>query len=94
MGSGTRLKLLEAMAAGCAIVCTPIAATGLVKSVREELILATTAEDFTEQVARLLLDETLRRELQTSTQAVVRQWYDWDVLIPRLLQVYKDQGLG
>src|SRR5690606_23656791 len=29
MGSGTRLKILEAMAAGCAIVATTLAAAGL-----------------------------------------------------------------
>src|SRR5690606_14010977 len=40
MGSGTRLKLLEAMAAGCAVVATTVAASGLDNTVKRSLILA------------------------------------------------------
>lgn len=94
MGSGTRLKLLEAMAAGCAVVATRTAAAGLPPAVTDALVLADHADALANAVIALLHDPDRRAALGRAAQAAVGQHYDWSVLIPRLLAAYKDCGFG
>ena len=93
MGSGTRLKLLEAMASGCAIVATPIAASGL-GDVQNAMMIAETADDFASAIVMLLNDASKRAELSENAQNRVKAHYDWSVLIPRLLNAYEEAGIG
>jgi glycosyltransferase involved in cell wall biosynthesis len=94
MGSGTRLKILEAMAAGCAVVATRAAAAGLPPAVTDALTLANDGGDMTAAITALLNDPARRAKLGRSAQEVVIQHYDWAILIPRLLAAYKDCGFG
>lgn len=94
MGSGTRLKLLEAMASGCAIVATSIAAAGLLDDVKGVMSIADDEVGFAQSVSNLLANPRKRKNLQTQTRQAVKQHYDWQVLIPRLLKVYEEIGLG
>jgi glycosyltransferase involved in cell wall biosynthesis len=94
MGSGTRLKLLEAMASGCAIVATSIAAAGLNDAVKSALVLADDAPAFAEAVQHLLKHPDIRRDMGRRASEQVAAHYDWSVLIPRLLAAYKETGLG
>jgi glycosyltransferase involved in cell wall biosynthesis len=94
MGSGTRLKLLEAMAAGSAIVATPIAAAGLLPDAKAAMRLAANAEKFADTVASLLNDPTARRALGQSALAAVSAYYDWTSTADSLRQVYKEAGIG
>jgi len=87
MGSGTRLKILQAMAAGCAIVSTSIGAAGLNDAARASMVLADEAGAFADAVLALLADDARREALGQAAQAAVRAHYDWDVLIPTLLKV-------
>ncbi len=94
MGSGTRLKILQAMAARCAVVSTSIGAAGLNDSVQSALTIADEAEDFAELIVTLLADESRRRALGQLAQERVRRHYDWTALIPQLLRAYREIGLG
>lgn len=87
MGSGTRLKLLEAMASGCAIVATPAAASGLNPELRAALALATDADGFALAVIRLLQQPVVRAELSRCAREQVGA-YDWSAILPRLFAVY------
>jgi glycosyltransferase involved in cell wall biosynthesis len=90
MGSGTRLKLLEAMASGCAIVATSTAASGLSDTAKSAMVIADTETDFAQAVIQLLGDTPRRNTLGEQARAAVRAEYDWSVLIPRLLNVYQE----
>lgn len=94
MGSGTRLKILEAMAAGCAVVSTRIGATGLHQELRQAMLIAEDAQAFSQAVVALLADPDLRRKIGNQARAAVRKYYDWSALIPRLLSAYEDIGIG
>jgi len=89
MGSGTRLKLLEAMAARCAIVATPLAASGLSAAAKAAMCIAESPHEFTRAINKLLHDADKRHSLGEQAHEIVRQQYDWSVLIPRLLEVYR-----
>lgn len=93
MGSGTRLKLLEAMAMGRAIVSTSLGAEGLNAEPGTHLLLGDTPETFAEAVVSLLRDETRRAEMGARAAVFVRQRYDWAAIIPRLEAVYETATL-
>ena len=93
IGSGTRLKLLEAMAAQCAIVATTTAASGLGSSISQFLTLADKPQEFANAVLELLQDSNRRQMMGTKAQEYVQTHYDWAVIAPRLLQVYAELGL-
>ncbi|MBZ0301729.1 MAG: glycosyltransferase, partial [Anaerolineae bacterium] len=94
MGSGTRLKILEAMTVGCAIVATTLAAAGLPDDAKNALVIADGAADTAEAVVALLQNPERRAQLGQQAQTIVSKHYDWTTLIPRLLAAYKDIGLG
>lgn len=94
MGSGTRLKILEAMASGCAVVATSTAASGLLPEAKRAMLIADDADSMAQAVITLLQDPAQRQALGDAARDAVRQYYDWSVLIPKLLAVYKEIGLG
>lgn len=89
MGSGTRLKLLEALASGCTIVATEIAAAGLVPEVKHHMVIADEPLAFARAVDHLLQDTVQRRARGLAAREAVRNHYDWSAIIPRLLAVYR-----
>jgi glycosyltransferase involved in cell wall biosynthesis len=89
MGSGTRLKLLEAMAAGCAIVATSTASAGLTAEARAAMRIAEGAGAFAAAIRTLLNNPAEREQLRADAQQQVRATYDWSALIPRLLAAYE-----
>ena len=62
-GSGTRFKILEAWAAGRAVVSTTLGAEGLGARDGEHLLLADDPDDFADAVLRLWNDPALRARL-------------------------------
>ena len=76
-GSGTRLKILEAMAAGRAVVSTGKGAEGLVLSPTWDIWIADTADHFAGTLLNLLSDPKKRAETGSRAAATVREHYDW-----------------
>lgn len=87
MGGGTRLKLLEAMAMGKAVVATRLGAEGYPVTDGSELLLADTPADFAAAVVALLRAPERRAELGRAARAFVEQ-YDWRVIVPRVEAAY------
>jgi len=90
MGSGTRLKILQAMAAGQAVVSTSIGAQGLRVSDGVELRLADTADDFARAVIELLEYPARREMLGQAAARYVATHHDWSVIVPGLLRIYDE----
>lgn len=76
-GAGTRLKILEALAMGKAVVSTGIGAEGLGLTHGHELLIADRDEDFATLTVQLLQSPSLRRELGERGRARVVRDYDW-----------------
>jgi glycosyltransferase involved in cell wall biosynthesis len=94
MGSGTRLKILEALASGCPVVTTSIAASGLLPEAKRAMIIADEEAEMAKAIVNLLRDPAQRRELGALAKTAVQKHYDWSVLIPRLLSAYRESGVG
>lgn len=83
-GGGTKLKVVEALAAGRPLVATPVAAEGIDVSDGEHLLIADSAQDFAAAVERLLGDPALAARLGVAGRERVRERYDWGLLAGRL----------
>lgn len=77
VGSGTRLKIFEAMAMGKAIVSTTVGAEGLPVRDGVNLLLGDTAQAFAEKVVSLLGDPLLRKNLGSTARRLVEERYSW-----------------
>ncbi len=88
MGSGTRLKVLEAMAQGKAIVSTTRGVEGLACAPNHDLVLADTPAAFAHAVVDLLRDPARRRLLGRNARALAESQYDWRTIVPAFDRVY------
>jgi sugar transferase (PEP-CTERM/EpsH1 system associated) len=89
VGGGTRLKLLEAMAMGKAIVSTTVGAEGFPVGQGQELVLADDPAEFAQATLDLLENPLRRSELGPAGQAFAHANYGWDTLVPQLERVYE-----
>ena len=87
-GGGTRLKLLEAMAMGKAIVTTSIGCEGIGGLHREHYLVADTARSFAECVFELYEDEKFRRHLGHNARGLIEKKYDWKVICQEMNTIY------
>jgi glycosyltransferase involved in cell wall biosynthesis len=75
LGGGTRLKVIEALAMGKAVVSTQIGCEGLQVRNGEHLLIADTPESFAQAVLRLLDDSKLCERLGGNGRALVEEGY-------------------
>lgn len=80
IGSGTRLKILEAAAMSKPIVSTRIGAEGLEFEPEAEILLADEPQEFARAVATLLADEKLRESMGHAARLRVERQYSVDSL--------------
>jgi sugar transferase (PEP-CTERM/EpsH1 system associated) len=92
IGSGTRLKILEAMALRTPVVATSKGAEGLDLRHDEHLLIADAPDAFAEAVLRLLTEPGLRQQLTEQAYRVVQQQYDWKIIMPRFLELVEHVG--
>jgi hypothetical protein len=77
-GSGTRLKILEAWAAGLPVVSTSLGAEGLPVCDGRDLLIADGADNFAAAVSRLLEFPALRRELAQGGRKLLESAFTWE----------------
>jgi|HubBroStandDraft_6_1064221.scaffolds.fasta_scaffold187502_2 glycosyltransferase involved in cell wall biosynthesis len=82
-GSGTRLKILEYMAAGLPVVTTKKGAEGLGVQAGKHVLYAETAQEFGEAILRILSSRPLSERLSLEGTALVRERFDWIPLLHR-----------
>jgi polysaccharide biosynthesis protein PslH len=78
-GGGTRLKILEAFAAGVPVVSTPVGCEGIEAIPGSHLAVAD-IQDFSVAVAKLLEQPHKARVLAVRARTLAREKYDWSVV--------------
>jgi O-antigen biosynthesis protein len=89
-GSGVRVKLLEAFAAGIPVVSTYVGAEGLARQDGELCGLADDPEGFAERVLNVLENPGKAGEMAARARADVEQNWDMGVITGRLVESYRD----
>jgi glycosyltransferase involved in cell wall biosynthesis len=87
-GSGTRLKLLECLAAGLPVVCTRKAAEGLDVRDGRHLRFAETFDEFIDVLRALATDAGACQALGIAGRRLVEERYDWNLYVPQLVAMY------
>ena len=90
-GSGIRIKILEGMALGKAIISTSLGAQGIDIENGKHLIIADTSEEFIEAISKLVSDIKLASELGNNARKLIEEKYDNTKVIERLLTFYENQ---
>lgn len=90
VGGGTRLKMVDAMAQGKAIVATSLGAEGIDGENGRHFLLADEPEQFAQTVVRLLGDAEERRRLGRAARERAEQRYAWPILGQQLAAHYEE----
>lgn len=88
IGSGTRIKILEAMALGLPVVSTSVGAEGLAVTHGEDILIADEPDALADAIADLCLAPERRSALADAGRALVERRYDWQAVTAPLVDFY------
>jgi glycosyltransferase involved in cell wall biosynthesis len=88
-GSGTRLKILESMAADCPVVSTSVGAEGLGLEHGRDFLLADEPQEFAHWIIELVHNRTLWQTVSQNGRERVRSQFDWHLIAPKLLYMLR-----
>ncbi|MCU0276889.1 MAG: glycosyltransferase family 4 protein [Acidobacteria bacterium] len=94
MGSGTRLKILTAMAMGVPVVSTAIGCMGIQATDGKDICIADAAEDFCDRIQRLLTDVQFREQIGRGGRELVVSRYSRDVVLRQLGEFWAQAARG
>ena len=94
IGGGTRLKILEAMAMGKAVVSTTIGAEGIECADGKNILLGDSPQDFADQVLFLLNNPQKSQEIGIVARKLVCDRYDWNTIGQKLKMIYEESISG
>jgi glycosyltransferase involved in cell wall biosynthesis len=88
-GSGTRLKILEAMSFGNPVVSTSVGASGIEAENDNHILLADDPNAFANQVLKLLQGKLIFDTIRQNARQLVQTIYDWNVIGSNLEKHFK-----
>jgi sugar transferase (PEP-CTERM/EpsH1 system associated) len=88
VGGGTRLKVLDAMAMGKAMVSTSIGCEGLDVKPDVHLLVADEPAEFAAKTIQLLREAAYRARLGRNARKLVEECYSWKIIGRQLVEAY------
>jgi glycosyltransferase involved in cell wall biosynthesis len=90
IGAGTRLKILEAMAAGTPVVTTSKGCEGINVQNGQHLLIADSPSAFADAVVKLLTDTKLPEHLASNARCLIEESYSWEKCVQKLAAAMED----
>jgi sugar transferase (PEP-CTERM/EpsH1 system associated) len=90
VGGGSRLKILEAMAAGVPVASTARGAEGLHVTDGQNILLADSNDELARAIISLLGEPDLRAQIISGGRELVTNRYDWSTLGSKLFDYYRE----
>ncbi len=87
-GSGIRVKIIEAMSVGKAVVTTTVGAEGIGCKDGKDVLIADTPEQFVEQLQRCVDNPDFRQQIGSSAARLIAEQYGNEQLTRQLLKFY------
>jgi glycosyltransferase involved in cell wall biosynthesis len=87
---GTRLKILEAMAAGLPVVSTTVGVAGLNLTDKVNVLIADSSEKIAKRALMLLKDDRLAQEIGKAGRNHVHRYFDWKAIVKLHDPIYKE----
>lgn len=88
--SGTRLKILEAMASGVPVITTSLGVEGIDAKDGQEVLIANRAKDFSRQAINLLENDSLSAKMVKAAKKLVEDNYSWGKISQKLSDLYEN----
>ena len=92
IGSGTRIKILEAMSHGKPVVSTSLGCMGIAVKNGENIFIADEPEIFAKHVVNLLGNKNERTRIGSNGLELVKNCYTWKKIAMKLEEVYKSEN--
>ena len=89
IGGGTRLKILEALAMGKAVLSTSVGAEGLNLTAGHEIMISDEPTEFADAAIQLMENKSMRRRLGENGRRRVEAIYDWRRIGEKLQGLYE-----
>jgi sugar transferase (PEP-CTERM/EpsH1 system associated) len=89
-GSGTKLKILNAMAQARPVVTTPMGAEGIDAEEDTEILISHTAQEFADKVIGLIGDPVGADAIGARARRLIEDKYDWRVIAQDMTRIYDD----
>jgi polysaccharide biosynthesis protein PslH len=90
IGGGTRLKIVEALSKGKAVISTRLGAEGIDVVHEQHVLLADQPSDFAEQAERVLANPELAARLGSAGRKLMEDRYSWRGIVARLEEFYQE----
>jgi sugar transferase (PEP-CTERM/EpsH1 system associated) len=90
VGSGTRLKILEAMAAGVPVVSTRLGAEGIDAVSDIHLIIGDTRDEMIAAINKMVSSPLMRDRLASAARGLVVNRYDWGLIAEELYCIHRE----
>lgn len=88
-GSGMRVKIIEAMGMGKAVITTKIGAEGINYTHGENIIIADTVEQMINAIQQLVNEPEVTKTIGDNARKLVEEHYDNTKIMDNLIQFYK-----
>ena len=88
VGAGIKNKALEALAAGCPLIATPLSVDGIHITDGENALVADTAEGIAAAMIRLAQDRALAAQFSAGGRALIEREYTWAHVADDYLTLY------
>jgi glycosyltransferase involved in cell wall biosynthesis len=90
-GSGMRLKIIEGMSVGKAIISTSIGAEGINYTNKENIIIADTTEEFVNAIEYLLDNQQVVKSIGEAAKKLIYSEYDNNFVVKKLVEFYEKE---
>lgn len=87
-GSGIRIKIIESMALGKAVISTSIGAEGINYTNQKDIVIADTREEFVNAIKLLFTEPDRTSKIGENASLLVRKQHDSKKIIEQLVQFY------
>lgn len=83
-GSGTRLKILEAMSFGCPVISTTIGAEGIAYTKNKNILIADDVSSFIFQIQQILHNKSTLEQISSEGLKLIECAYNWTEIVNNL----------